>query len=196
MTLPKTMPKPGGRYLARLGDVIYPLEPQSIVVVLEANPELKVRLVGGTDWTREEDELLGWQVRRPGTADGGDWFAAVDVRGLEGPIEIWSVYSRGWMRYRAGDKAVVEAHTEPPASSGSKVRQVPAVSPLSSNSQEVIQVGSCGFTMIDVRPGTFRMGASDDHEDPYTNAKPRHQVQLSGYQIGQTQVTQGLYKEV
>ncbi|MDG1478061.1 MAG: hypothetical protein P8R54_00655, partial [Myxococcota bacterium] len=95
MTLPKTMPKPGGRYLARLGDVIYPLESQRIMSVLGANPALKVRLVGVTNWTGEKDELLGWQVRRSGASGGGEWFAAAAVREQDGPLEIWSVYSRG-----------------------------------------------------------------------------------------------------
>ena len=40
------------------------------------------------------------------------------------------------------------------------------------------------------------MGGSDDDEDAFDDEKPRHEVQLSGYQIGQTQVTQGLYKAV
>ena len=53
------------------------------------------------------------------------------------------------------------------------------------------------FTMVAVEGGTFMMGAtSEQGGDAYDNEKPVHQVTLSSYYIGQTEVTQALWKAV
>ena len=165
MTLPKTMARPDGRYEVILQDritQISPLEVPEVIESLKANSNLRVRLVGVTGWTRDGDALLGWQVRRPGTAGSGEWLAAADVRRSEGLLEIWSVYSRSWMRYRAKPIVADEDSTVAPSSSGSKLQEAPPVSPLSSASRLVIDVPNFRpLTMIEIRPGTFWMGASD-----------------------------------
>ena len=48
------------------------------------------------------------------------------------------------------------------------------------------------FTMVGVQGGTFQMGQSADGN----NANPVHSVTLSSYYIGQTEVTQALWKAV
>jgi formylglycine-generating enzyme required for sulfatase activity len=48
------------------------------------------------------------------------------------------------------------------------------------------------FTMIGVEGGTFQMGSTDGNSDE----KPVHQVQLSSFSIGQTEVTQELWEAV
>ena len=58
-------------------------------------------------------------------------------------------------------------------------------------------VGDVSFTMVEVKGGSFLMGASmkqinDAHEDEY----PLHNVTLNDYYIGQTEVTQELWKTV
>ena len=51
--------------------------------------------------------------------------------------------------------------------------------------------------MIRVPGGTFQMGAtSEQGSDAYDNEKPVHQVTLSDFYIGETEVTQGLWKAV
>ncbi len=50
--------------------------------------------------------------------------------------------------------------------------------------------------MIVVEGGTFSMGASDDDEAAYYNEKPAHEVTLSSYSIGETEVTQALWLAV
>ena len=58
-------------------------------------------------------------------------------------------------------------------------------------------VGGVSFTMIYVPGGTFTMGATseqDSHAD--SDEKPIHSVMLSGYHIGQTEVTQALWTAV
>ena len=53
------------------------------------------------------------------------------------------------------------------------------------------------FTMVAVEGGTFTMGAtSEQGSDAYDSEKPAHQVTLSSYYIGQTEVTQALWKAV
>ena len=57
-------------------------------------------------------------------------------------------------------------------------------------------VNGVTFTMVIVEGGTFTMGASDDDPEAYDNEKPAHQVTLSSYCIGQTEVTQELWQAV
>ncbi len=57
---------------------------------------------------------------------------------------------------------------------------------------ETIHVNdTLSFHMMDVKGGTFTMG-----DDNTSNASPAHQVTLSDYYIGQTEVTQALWKAV
>ena len=53
------------------------------------------------------------------------------------------------------------------------------------------------FEMVEVRGGTFRMGATSEQGcDAYDWEKPVHSVTLSGYYIGKTEVTQVLWEAV
>lgn len=54
----------------------------------------------------------------------------------------------------------------------------------------VFTVNGVNFTMVAVEGGTFQMGSDDS--DAYSSEKPVHQVKLSPYSIGQTEVTQEL----
>ena len=58
-------------------------------------------------------------------------------------------------------------------------------------------VNGVTFKMVDVEGGTFTMGAtSEQGSDAYDYEKPAHQVTLSDYWIGETEVTEGLWKAV
>ena len=52
------------------------------------------------------------------------------------------------------------------------------------------------FKMIHVEGGTFMMGADDDDKEAFPNEWPLHEVELSDYWIGETQVTQELWRAV
>lgn len=52
------------------------------------------------------------------------------------------------------------------------------------------------FRMIKVEGGTFTMGALNTEPSSFTFEKPQHQVTLSTFWIGETEVTQELYKAV
>ncbi len=58
-------------------------------------------------------------------------------------------------------------------------------------------VNGVTFTMIPVPGGTFTMGATEEQgTDATANEKPAHEVTLSNYLIGQTEVTQALWLAV
>ncbi len=62
---------------------------------------------------------------------------------------------------------------------------------------EKFTVGDEKFTMIKVEGGTFLMGATPEQEDEATDdERPVHEVTLSSFYIGQTEVTVGLWKAV
>lgn len=57
-------------------------------------------------------------------------------------------------------------------------------------------VNGVTFKMIPVQGGTFQMGATSEQQSPYNNEKPLHFVMLGNYSIGETEVTQSLWKAV
>ena len=59
-----------------------------------------------------------------------------------------------------------------------------------------ITVNGVTFNMIKVDGGTFTMGATSEQKIPDNDEKPTHQVTLSSYYIGETEVTQALWKAV
>ena len=59
---------------------------------------------------------------------------------------------------------------------------------------EEFTVNGVSFKMIYVEGGTFQMGSDDS--DAYDDEKPAHPVTLSSYHIGETSVTQALWKAV
>ncbi len=63
--------------------------------------------------------------------------------------------------------------------------------------EKKFSVNGVEFKMIFVEGGTFTMGAtSEQGDDASNNEKPAHQVTLSNYYIGETEVTQALWKAV
>lgn len=57
-------------------------------------------------------------------------------------------------------------------------------------------VGGVSFNMIRVEGGGFQMGASEKDTDAFSDEKPQHWVNLSDYYMGETVVTQALWKAV
>ena len=60
------------------------------------------------------------------------------------------------------------------------------------STNKTFTVNGVQFTMVAVDGGTFQMGSNDGRD----NQKPVHSVTLSSYYIGQTEVTQALWKAV
>ena len=62
---------------------------------------------------------------------------------------------------------------------------------------ETFNVNGVSFDMAEVEGGTFTMGATEEQgSDVSDNEKPAHQVMLSPYYIGKTEVTQELWEAV
>ena len=83
--------------------------------------------------------------------------------------------------------------------SGVKQQAVPdfALNPAWSPTNRSFTVKGVTFTLIAVEGGTFTMGAtSEQGNSVYDNEKPVHQVTLSSYYIGETEVTQELWEAV
>ena len=68
-------------------------------------------------------------------------------------------------------------------------------SPTPSN-KKTYTVNGVSLTMINVKGGSFMMGAPDNDSDAEGDEKPIHKVTLSDYSIGETQVTQALWQAV
>ena len=67
-------------------------------------------------------------------------------------------------------------------------------SSVSGAAVETITVNGVSFNMVRVDGGTFMMGCEDG--DAEKNEKPVHEVTLSSYSIGETEVTQALWQAV
>ena len=62
---------------------------------------------------------------------------------------------------------------------------------------QLFEVNGVTFMMLNVQGGTFTMGATAEQgSDAYSYEKPAHQVTLSSYSIGLTEVTQALWQSV
>ncbi|MBQ7689970.1 MAG: SUMF1/EgtB/PvdO family nonheme iron enzyme [Muribaculaceae bacterium] len=57
-------------------------------------------------------------------------------------------------------------------------------------------VNGVTFTMVTVEGGTFTMGASDDDTEAGSDETPAHQVTLTDFSIGSTEVTQEVWQAV
>ena len=67
----------------------------------------------------------------------------------------------------------------------------------SSTDKEIFTVNGVSFAMVRVDGGTFTMGATDEQGgEAFDNEKPAHEVTLSTYMIGETEVTQALWEAV
>ena len=66
------------------------------------------------------------------------------------------------------------------------------------NSKKIFTVNGVSFKMIAVQGGIFTMGATSEQgsEEPFYDEIPAHQVILSNYMIGETEVTQELWQAV
>jgi formylglycine-generating enzyme required for sulfatase activity len=61
----------------------------------------------------------------------------------------------------------------------------------------LVTVGSVTFTMIPVKGGTFQMGATKEQTgEARKDEKPVHTVTLDNFQIGETEVSQALWRKV
>ena len=72
----------------------------------------------------------------------------------------------------------------------------PFIGKMDSGKMLACKVGNVTFHLIRVDGGVFQMGATKEMKEPLDVEKPAYQVTLSTYYIGETEVTQGLWKAV
>lgn len=63
-------------------------------------------------------------------------------------------------------------------------------------STRTFTVNGVSFKMVAVDGGTFTMGATSEQQNPFGSEKTVHDVTLSDYYIGETEVTQALWQAV
>ena len=88
-----------------------------------------------------------------------------------------------------------ELKEEAPTPSKGKEQEQPVVQDNSFKTLE-FTVNGVSFKMVAVEGGTFQMGATSEQQNPYSDEKPVHDVTLSSYYIGETEVTQALWEAV
>ena len=75
--------------------------------------------------------------------------------------------------------------------------KAPQPTTTTTSGQLKFEVGGVSFTMVAVEGGTFTMGATAEQgSDAWDREEPAHQVTLSSYYIGQTEVIQALWLAV
>ena len=84
----------------------------------------------------------------------------------------------------------LEVELEKYKSSSDSKKEIPQVETIP------IPGTNIAFNMVHVEGGMFMMGANESDDDAKDNEKPAHQVVLSDYWIGETQVTQELWEAV
>ena len=93
-------------------------------------------------------------------------------------------------------KATPKARKAAPKKDSNK-KVAPPQEPTEQSSDETITVGGVSFVMKGVQGGVFTMGAtSEQGDDAEDDEKPVHRVAVSSFRIGQTEVTQALWKAV
>ncbi len=81
--------------------------------------------------------------------------------------------------------------------SGTEEQRIVTVGSNPTQDKQTFTVNGVRFTMVRVDGGSFKMGAtSEQGSDAYDDEKPAHQVTLSTYSIGETEVTQELWEAV
>ncbi len=93
-------------------------------------------------------------------------------------------------------KAKEKAKQEPKPNPTPK-NEPPKVEAISTANGILFKIGNTNFEMVRVEGGTFTMGATPEQgSDADSDEKPTHQVTLSSYMIGKTEVTQELWQAV
>ena len=93
-------------------------------------------------------------------------------------------------------KAPAQQQPSKPAKQPAKPTTAPTPTSPTTGTLVPITVNGVTFNMIKVDGGTFTMGATSEMTNRDNDEKPTHQVTLSSYYIGETEVTQALWTAV
>ena len=161
-----------------------------------------------------EQEMAAWAYYRINGADGvaKDYNEAVKILKklverdknkvasdkftfvVEGYNMLGDCYKNGWGINENLDKAKEYWQLAANYNHADAREKLDQYKSLNNKSNQTFTVNGVSFKMIAVEGGTFRMGSNDSEAGD--NEKPIHSVTLSDYYIGETEVTQGLWKAV
>ena len=111
-------------------------------------------------------------------------------------VFILNNYSQCGSPDRSADSSFISADTSVISADTSFISTETSVNESWTNEAMTFEANGVSFTMMHVEGGTFTMGATSEMENPYDDEKPTHQVTLSSYYIGETEVTQALWQAV
>ena len=121
------------------------------------------------------------------TAESSDTDVAT-VKINNGCIEVTAV--------KAGTATITVTDTENNQTATVEVTVKEEETPYIPVKTETFVVNGVSFTMVGVEGGSFMMGSPDDDSEADSSEKPSHQVTLSSFAIGETEVTQALWQAV
>jgi len=107
--------------------------------------------------------------------------ANVTIDGFTESVEISEVAMVTAALARVSSSPSVSAGTSSTGSSGYEITS---------------STGSSGYEMVSLPGGSFEMGCTAGQSDCDDDEKPTHRVTVSGFSMGATEVTQGLYRSV
>lgn len=149
-----------------------------------------------------------------------DWYSNYSIQNQKdpkGPSEgAYKVYRGGGWSFMASYARVAQRNYHTPTFSNSNIglrlaissiaeekplvepkEEVSSLLPSTTDSAGVVNVLGISFGMITIEGGTFKMGATPEQgNDAMGGERPVRDITLSDYRIGQTEVTQALWKRV
>ena len=175
--------------------------PKILNEVLIGSHELRIEKTGCPSSTRrvtvEEgrmaEVMVGLATGRTVTLKSDPAGADIYVDGTRvGTAPCTATLSFGFHRVKAEKEGVVKEETVTVSEQGQtewtfNVRKGPRT--------QIITVHDVSFTMVGVEGGSFIMGASEQ-DNGLDDEKPTHRVTVDDFCIGETEVTQALWKEV
>ena len=122
--------------------------------------------------------------------------AAEGYESAEGSFKLTASAPRTITEHLVASAQPAPSVVTQPTAPVSQTSQLPVSLASSGPAVKTITVNGVSFNMIRVDGDTFLMGATPEQQSPEKDEKPVHQVTLSPYYIGETEVTQGLWQAV
>ncbi len=178
---------------ATLYNLLTAVRPPEAVVVQDDGLPLEPLRQNGVSQQVIQAIVAAMQPRRQRTQSVAEFISQLTDSAITPAIPITP-----FMDIPSNDVIIVKPAPEPQPQPAPQPQPVPQPQPqLNEFRNRIFGVNGVVFTMVAVKGGTFIMGATPEQgEDVNEDEKPPHQVTLSDYHIGQTQVTQQLWQAV
>lgn len=185
----------GKRYAAAIMDALKSCKVMVVVFSRYANESEHIANEVDTAFARKIDIIpfnidgaipndeFGYYLRRM------QWINAIDNYQEKIPELISALY------HKLGKTSDYKDDESPSIEPGEV--KMPSVIAIKDSNLQPFMVNGVSFNMIHIEGGAFQMGATEEQgEDFWDSEMPVHNVELTGYAIGQTEVTQELWVAV